>query len=255
MEGTKTLPERYAQAIHQIQQLELENRQLLESNELFKQEVHEKQEILAKSSAAYSALKVQYEELLLRVTELHRENRANQSPELSPADSPQGDSDMIESLRHEIQAISGRKREYKKQAHDLGLRVRRAEQSVVDFKKRTAEEWEEFGRKFGEIVGPAVSGDLQLSDSESVLSVAQNLVYVAMNSVPRERYLRLKAMYGRLREKCNEFALQIRTSRKEIQEQIAVKLAHKVSPVEGELMKMQEFLNRYDAKCRRFGFS
>jgi hypothetical protein len=39
-----------------------------------------------------------------------------------------------------------------------------------------------------------------------------------------------------------------------IQENITMRTANKMSPIEREIMKMQAFVDRYEAKCRSIGF-
>jgi chromosome segregation ATPase len=125
----RELEAKYSAALQRIQALEQAQRSTLELNEMFKEELQQKTEAIEKSSTAYSALKTQYEELLMRVTELHRENQLNQSPLASPASSPP-DTGLVDSLREQIRAILVRSSEYKNEVLRLRARVDALERSV-----------------------------------------------------------------------------------------------------------------------------
>ena len=70
------LRSQFNNAIARIRKLEEENLTLSHMNDMYQEELSQKTEALQKSTHDYATLKTQYEELLMRVTELHIENQS-----------------------------------------------------------------------------------------------------------------------------------------------------------------------------------
>ena len=93
------LRSQFNNAITRIHKLEEENLTLAHMNDMYQEEISQKTEALQKSTHDYATLKTQYEELLMRVTELHIENQSIHSSSQSSQSStpsPQLNSALIE---------------------------------------------------------------------------------------------------------------------------------------------------------------
>jgi DNA repair exonuclease SbcCD ATPase subunit len=249
--GFHELETKYALSVQQTHKLEVENRQLLEANDLFRQELQENQDALAKAAIAYSALKSQYEELLLRVTELHRENSANQSPE-QPADSA-ADTQVITQLRSEIERLSIRKADYKSEASQLSTKVDRLRHRLAHLKSRFRGIAVQFCQEFIGIVGPVVKVENDHPDFDCILKTGHELVYMIGNSVPIVRYNRLKAKSDALRMRCAELVASLQESRRLLEVHVTNRDSRERSGLEEELKKMETFLDRYARSCAAIG--
>jgi chromosome segregation ATPase len=249
----RELQAKYSAALQRIQTLEQEQRSTLELNEMFKEELQQKTQAIEKSSNAYSALKTQYEELLMRVTELHRENQLNQSPQASPG-SPPPDTGLVDSLREQIQAISVRKSEHKNEVLRLRARVDELERCVQNLRAQQGEDLRACHQQFVGIVATSVTAATDLPPSEYILESAKELVFSVRNSIATDRYARLKARYRRALARCNEFAAQIEEDRKLLKVNGTGRGGiARTSQVEEELVRLQRFLARYQEKCRKLG--
>jgi DNA repair exonuclease SbcCD ATPase subunit len=201
-------------------------------------------------------LKLQYEELLVRVTELHRENLANQSPpQLPPPEIPNvtSDTQVIAQLRSEIEKLSIRKSEYKKQTTDLSTKVDRLQQRFSALKSRSHKIATEFCEEFIAIVGPVVKVENTDPDFDCILKAGSEMVYIIANSVPIARYNRLKSKYDSLRARCGELVISLQESRRLIEVHVEHKDSRQRSGLEEELKKMEVFLDRYARKCEAIG--
>jgi hypothetical protein len=214
--------------VERVKQLEEENRGLLQTNELFQDELRQKTNALAKSARDYAVLKSQYEELLARVTEMHAAQRS-QSSQPSPS--------LDDHLRGELQRTSLRKAEYKSQASVLKTQLDSAQRQLSALREREGNELSTVCGQFEAIVSPFVTFDKTLPPGEALVAAARGLAYMIGHSVSRDRYDRLKARFLELTRKFKEVELR----------------RPGVSTVEEELHKMQRFLDRYERKCAQLG--
>ena len=174
-------------ALKKIHKLEEENISLNQFNEIYKEEIKQKSEALQKATNEYSTLRTQYEELLLRVTELHIENQtitSNQSPATSQKIS-QSDQNNI---KLQVEEIKKSRDEYKNKYQSL--------LSKNETQKQAQEIWNSTFYTFQQMVSPYLSHLPQFKRSKMENSISYSYTYLLeathelIKMIPKERNIK-----------------------------------------------------------------
>jgi DNA repair exonuclease SbcCD ATPase subunit len=230
--------EKYNTAVRRIQKLERAHASLLGLNDIFKQELEQKQNALQQSAAEYAKLKKEYEEILARLTEVCIENQNRPPPSPDPV--------LVDSLREQIQKLSVRKSGFKNQAVRLRQRVEQLESEVASLRHENSE----WMSTYSVCLNLISAGRAGSSPPSVVADVIRQLSEANREMVTRERYARLESKYRNALETCEALAAKVRENGEILREGLIARRARNgYSAVNHEMAKMQRYLSRYEAEC------
>lgn len=245
-----------------ISQLEEENKSLLELNAMFQSELKQKTEALEKSTLDYSNLKTHYEELLLRVTELHQENQAFISPPHTPPSSPQlGSNSIIDSLHIQIDQLSKRKNSLKIENQTLKSQNEKQHSLINKLKNENRKYKSQF-----EIYKEVIDRNVPFILSQNSMTLNPNLVespqiidilipstkkFIKLYKTEIIQHKKTKAKLQRVLNKCEILAQQLERNRCTISNQIQnYQPPNPQIQLEKDVQDLAYFLKRYERKCQ-----
>ncbi|KAK8846092.1 hypothetical protein M9Y10_020094 [Tritrichomonas musculus] len=275
------LRSQFNNAITRIHKLEEENLTLAHMNDMYQEEISQKTEALQKSTHDYATLKTQYEELLMRVTELHIENQSihsssqssqssTPSPQLNSAliERRERDEDLILNLREKIEKLSKKKFEYKRQLNDSNFRISQLENTIKQLKTSKNEIWNSTFSTFMEMVSPYVenikfntnaitSNQEYASFSYSYLLEATHSLIRKLkttnsnaNDVYKQKYQKLKLKYKKVLNKCQMLAQNVANNQTLLDNAIIEQgKKRQKSRLDEEINRMHHFLVNYEKQC------
>ncbi|OHT01042.1 hypothetical protein TRFO_07717 [Tritrichomonas foetus] len=262
---TNALSEKFNAAMAKIRKLEEENMTLNQLNDTYQEELSQKTEALQQSTRDYAALKAQYEELLMRVTELHLENQSmNQSPNASPTSSPQSNNDeLIINLGEKIERITRKKNEYKQQCEKNMHKIKHLEKELklnntnnVKHNEKNSAIWDSTFHTFVEMVSPyfPTNKDKIENSYSYLLEATHALITLAQSdSVYKQKYRRVQSKYDKVLAKCQVLAQEVANNQMMLENAIAAQNKNKQkSRLDAEISKMHRFLKNYEKQCDNF---
>ena len=261
------------ETLSQLKKLQEENLTLRQENEMFQEEIQQKTDALLKSTKDYSTLKSQYEELLLRVTELHIENQSKQTPFITPTQSPQSDnSDLVVDLQNKLKEAKRKKDSYHIKMNEYLATIRNLEKEITHLKNSKKKQqalpqpnmsmWESTFNSFVGIVSPYFSpwnhpihqfdniNDQYSYILDATLSIVDELKDQKECQI---KYDKLKNKYDKLLNKCQDMAQNVANNQALLENALnSQKKKHYQSQLDQELSKMHKFLRRYEKECNDF---
>ena len=230
-----------------IRQLENENDSLIELNNSYKNEIHQKTILLNKSAKEYSKLKTQYDELQMKFKKLSKINDAKEETQIDPNDND----DVIISLRKQVQQITQRKEYYKKEL----------EKSEAALSNLNRELQKKINNKENNLILNELEQLINYYYQDDKSNVQDKVEYIINGTKElirnAEQNRKINDKYQKLKEKHKIMLSRFKTICETIHKtQNFIKIAlqdQKRNEINSEIEKMINFVNHYEKKSNYIG--